>query len=291
MRDRFIILLLLPVIIFSSIMTSCNKSSEAEIPAFIFIDSVGLSTDEFIQGAESQNITDFWVYVDEKPIGVFNKQKLIPIISEDYSKPNIKIYAGIRSNGAKDNVEIYFLYKNIELNKTLTPGEIDTIDAIFTYDSFSKFVFIEGFEKGNIFNKVKEGNAKIKITDEDAIYGKKCGLILLDAENKSIEVTTKKDYFDLPTQGNKVFFEIDYMCNTEFVIGISGKDQVLNEYNQDLIIMKKKENWNKLYLDLSYSIKKAELTSYRIYIKVIHPTELDQTKVYIDNLKLVYLNR
>ncbi len=272
-------------------MSSCNKSTEAVIPAYIFIDTVGLSTDEYIQGAESQSITELWVYVDENPIGVFNKKELIPIIPDDYSKPNIKIYAGIRSNGAKDNIEIYFLYKNIEFNEALTPGAIDTIAAIFKYDNFSKFVFIEGFEKGNIFNKVKTGNTKIQITEENAVYGKKCGLISLDAEHKSIEVTTKKDYFDLPTQGNKVFFEIDYMCNTEFVIGISGKDQFSNEYSQDLIIMKKKDNWNKLYLDLSYSIKKAELTSYRIYIKVIHPEDLDKSKVYIDNLKLVYLNR
>ncbi len=272
-------------------MTSCNKSTKAEVPAYIFVDSIGLSTDEYIQGAESQNIKELWVYVNEKPIGVFNKQELIPIITEDYSKPNIKIYAGIRSNGTKDNIEIYFLYKDIEFNKAVTPGKIDTIEAIFEYDNFSKFVFIEGFEKGNIFNKVKVGNTKIQITEENAVYGKKCGLISLNADHKSIEVTTKKDYFDLPTQGNKVFFEIDYMCNTEFVIGISGKDQLSNEYSQDLIILKKKENWNKLYLDLSYSIKKAELSSYRIYIKVIHPTELDKSEVYIDNLKLVYLNR
>jgi len=291
MRNRFIISLLIPLFILLNIMSSCNKSTEAVIPAYIFIDTVGLSTDEYIQGAESQSITELWVYVDENPIGVFNKKELIPIIPDDYSKPNIKIYAGIRSNGAKDNIEIYFLYKNIEFNEALTPGAIDTIAAIFKYDNFSKFVFIEGFEKGNIFNKVKTGNTKIQITEENAVYGKKCGLISLDAEHKSIEVTTKKDYFDLPTQGNKVFFEIDYMCNTEFVIGISGKDQFSNEYSQDLIIMKKKDNWNKLYLDLSYSIKKAELTSYRIYIKVIHPEDLDKSKVYIDNLKLVYLNR
>ncbi len=293
MKTYSTISILLLILLQSIIFNSCEKNGEAEIPAYIYIDSVGLSTDINIQGESSHDITDLWVYVDEKPIGVFNKYELIPILAEDYSNIKIEIFAGIRSNGQTNNIEIYFLYNSVDLTKSIKQGEIDTINAIFKYDDYAKFVFAEGFENGNIFNKDIDGNlnTQIKVTGENAIYGKKCGLIALDTENNYINVTTKEDFYDLPSEGNKIFFEADYTCDTEFVIGISGKDKLQNEYKEDIIILKKKDTWNKLYLDLTYPIKRAELESYRVYLKVTNPTKMDKSKVFLDNLKLVYLNR
>jgi len=293
MRFKTTIKVSLLLLLFAFVFHSCGKKTEAEIPAYIVIDSVGVNTDIGRQGAGSHNITDFWVYVNEDQIGVFNKKQLIPILAKNYNDINIKIYAGIRSNGLKNNIDIYFLYKNIELNKSLSPGEIDTINAIFKYDDYAKFVFVEGFENGNIFNKDDDGNynTKISVTGEKAIYGNKCGLILLDKENNKIQVTTKDDFYDLPKEGNKVFLELDYLCDTEFVIGISGKDELMHEYKEDVIILKKRDFWNKIYLNLTEYIKRGNLESYKVFFKATNPVESDQSKVFLDNIKLVYLNR
>ncbi len=271
------------------IQYSCNEDS-AEIPAYIYIDKIALETNNTTQGAPTHNITDIWVYVNGLSTGVFNKKELIPVIASDYSTAEIILVPGIRDNGIKQDIENYFLYREIQLTEPLKAGEIDTITAVFHYVNHADFIFIEDFENGNIFNKEVDGDSftKIKISEENPRSGKKCGIIELNTEHNNIETTTKSDYYNLPDKGNLVYMEMDYKGDNELVVGISGKDINGSEYKSDFILLKQQENWNKIYLNLTKKIQDSGLESYRIYFKTTYDKTNGTSTIYLDNIKLLY---
>ena len=268
---------------------SCSKDS-ATIPSYIYIDQVKVQTNVAIEGASTENITDIWVYVNNFPVGVFGKQKLIPILPDETGNQEILLIAGIRDNGIKENIQQYYLYNQINITKQLVPGQIDTIQAVFRYNSDVEFVFVEGFESGNIFNNDVDGDeiTKIAITDQNPRSGNKSGTIDLNAEHPSIEVTSCIEYYNLPNNGNLTYLEMDYFGTNEFIIGISGKDAVGNEYKSDFIVLKTKEEWNKIYLNLTKTIQDSGLKSYRIYFKAIFNNNKERTNIFLDNIKLLY---
>ena len=268
---------------------SCNDTG-AQIPAYIYIDKIELETNNAIQGAPTQNITDIWVYVDGLSIGVFNKQQLIPILSDDFSNTEVILVPGIRDNGIRQDIQNYFLYKEISLKGNLKSGVIDTMNAVFKYVDHADFIFIEDFENSNIFNKDIDGDnfTSIKISKKNPRSGKKCGIIELDTQHKYLETTTKIGYYNLPKSGNLVYMEMDYMGDNEFVVGISGKDIYGNEYQSDFIQLKSQENWNKIYLNLTKEIQESALESYKIFFKAQYNGKSETTTIYLDNIKLLY---
>ena len=268
---------------------SCGKDS-AIIPSYLYIEQVKVLTNTAIEGAPTENITDIWVYVNNFPIGAFDKQKLIPILPDESGNQEVLLIAGIRDNGIKENIQQYYLYDQINITAQLVPGQIDTIQAVFRYNPDVTFVFVEGFESGNIFNTDIDGDEKTKIaiTNQNPRSGNRSGIIELNAEHPSIEVTSSIEYYNLPDKGNLTYLELDYYGNNEFIIGISGKDIEGNEYKSDFIVLKTKDDWNKIYLNLTKTIQDSGLKSYRIYFKAIFNNTKDSTNIFLDNIKLLY---
>lgn len=276
------------LIIFFSI-TSCSDES-ASIPSYIYIDDAKIETNGSSEGAPTDNITDIWVYVNNFAIGVFNEQKLIPILSDANGESEIILIAGIRDNGIKENIQQYYLYDQLKITQNLKNGKIDTINAVFKYSDKVNFVFIEGFESGNIFNRDIDGDTytNISITSESPRSGNRCGMIKLNSEHPEIEVTSGIEYNDLPDKGNLTYLEMDYYGSNEFIVGVSGKDKQGNEYKSDFIALKSKDQWNKIYLNLTNTIQDSGLESYRIYFKAYFNNTKESTNIFLDNIKLLY---
>ena len=275
------------------VMFSCNKDNEATLPAYIYIDSVVLKTKPSLQGAPTHNISEFWVFADGKPLGAFAKDKIIPVIADDYNNVELQIFAGIRENGIKSNVNTYYLYKDFNIKKALKQGEVDTIDVVYEYVDYAKFVFIEGFENSNIFTVDEDEDplTKIELTKEEVCSGQFSGKIVLTKEHNKFIATSQLDYYEIPTKGNLIYLELDYKGDIPFIIGVSGKDESGNEYKQDIILLKNKENWNKIYLNLTNTIQESALQSYRIYFSALHNEKADTSLLYFDNIKLLYSDR
>lgn len=271
-------------------LLSCNDST-SKLPAYLFIDNVEIETNIFSQGAPTHNISDIWVYSNGNPIGVFNTGELIPILSDDYSNTEISLFAGIRENGIKQSIQIYFLYSEIDINQELIPGSIDTIQPVFKYVDHAKFVFIENFENSNIFNKDLDGNSQTSITisDNNPLTGNYSGEIILTKDNPNIDVTSSAYFNNLPNNGELVYVELDYKCNTEFRFGLIGKDNSTGqEYPYSIIYIKQKEDWNKIYINLTKIIQDSDLDAYKCFFSAIHNEEIDTSKIYLDNVKLLY---
>jgi hypothetical protein len=280
------------LIIIVGVFTSCSIGfDKAETPFYIYFDNVELKTKLQTEGAPSHKISELWVYADGKFLGAFSKGNPIPIIS-DNDNIEVNVIAGIRANGSKNDFQQYFPLQSIKYILKHIPGAIDTLDAVFSFADNTQFVFIEDFENGNIFTFDIDTNpaTSITISKTDPFSGQNCGYISLDKTNSIIEVTSSTEFFQLPTSGKTVFLEVDYKCNTPFVIGLTGKDiKTDKEYSSDIILLTEKENWNKLYLNLTSTIQQSGLGLYKINFRAEHADEKEKSEISLDNIKMLYL--
>src|SRR5688572_28049204 len=90
-------------------VSACKDDKEAEIPAYLSIPEITLSTDNSTQGSAAHGITDAWVLVDGKVEGVFGLPVNIPLLYE--GQHNVEVYAGVRRNGSASYHIIYPMYK------------------------------------------------------------------------------------------------------------------------------------------------------------------------------------
>ena len=140
-RLSFFLLLLLG-------FTACVKNnpdpSWLEVTAWTLQSNIDLSGDE---GELSHNITEAWVLIDDKVIGVFQVPFKIPILKDGMC--NIKIYPAIKNNGISATKKIYPFLEVYEVNQTLTKNQTLTLNPVTKYKSVTQF-WIEDFEGVNI---------------------------------------------------------------------------------------------------------------------------------------------
>lgn len=273
---------------------SCNLDfSHSKQPHYVYLDTIGLKTNLLLQGYPTHKITECWLYADGSPVGAFNSHKLIPILS-DYKTINLTLYAGIRSNGSKNSVEQYYLMSPINITVNNYPGKIDTLNAFFEYDPEVNFSMLEDFENGNIFNEDLDDDPITKMTRTSENYntGSHSGLITLNAAHKNCFVSSSLDYYKLPIDGRQIFLELNYKNDNDFIIGIKGKNISTGQsFNQDFILLKPKSVWTKIYLNLTSDILNSGLGYYKIYFNAAYNGSNTETKIFIDDVKLLYLNK
>ena len=111
---------------------SCNIfDPPGQIPSYIHIDSIGVTTNYPSQGTASHKIVDAWVYVDEVLNGVYQMPATIPILASGIHE--IDIHPGILVDGIQATQEEYPFYTFSSQNINLTPQQITTINPTVTY--------------------------------------------------------------------------------------------------------------------------------------------------------------
>ena len=89
---------------------SCNKFEGSQtVPAYIRIDSIKVEGDYYTYGANTSNITDAWVYVDDQIIGCYELPTTFPILAKGPHK--VSVYGGIQENGRGSARGPYPFYK------------------------------------------------------------------------------------------------------------------------------------------------------------------------------------
>lgn len=278
----------------SLIFSSCKEDTT---PSWLIIDEVDLTTNEAYQGSNSHGITDVWVYMDNEPLGVFDLPAKIPILDEGTHE--FKIYAGVKVNGISSTRAAYPFYERYEVSLDLVKGEKQTIVPQFTYKSNAKFAMNEDFEDVGVdFSKDDESDTAIvvlaKSSHPDIVaYGNGCGAIYL-TETDSIFKGVTSNYMDLPQGGSNVFMEIDFKNTNSLAMGVIAQNSTSYSEHTPLVIMNPQDAgtdvWKKMYINLTEDISyEIYATSFELYLLGILDPELTSGYVYIDNIKVVYL--
>ncbi len=271
--NRIIAILLIISII------SCKKSSDNDIPSYITIGNFTLD------GNSTHNITDAWVYIDDNLQGVYEIPANFPVLAQGPHKLRVK--AGIKDNGIAGNRIPYPFYSSYIIDEqTFNPETTISITPVVSYlENATLDDKAEDFD-GNGLN-LETDSATFSIDDEMPLDGN-YGVITLTDSILLTELTTK-EFSDLPQAGAPVYLELDYKCNTQFLVGVYINFPQSSILQKDLLWVRPKDEWNKIYINLTSTISEGVgADSFKIFIGMQRDFTMESNTIHLDNLRIVY---
>lgn len=285
---------LLTTVIILIVIFGCKKVDTT--PSWVRIDAFTLTTNEVEEGANSHNITDAWVFMDGKALGVYELPCKFPVLAE--GEHEFVIYPGIKNNGISSSRMRYPFYTSFEETAILTYHDTLIFEPKTAYSSATGFAFIEDFESAGIaFVKGPTSDTNIRFVTkaeqpEIVQYGDKCGLITLQG-NDTLYAGSTQESLILP-KSKEVFLEIDYRNNNSLATGvISGFIDGTVQEHTPLVILNPQDNgqevWKKIYINLSEDVSAySNSVSHEFYLLASLDDNVSEGNIYIDNIKVVY---
>ncbi|MDA7803017.1 hypothetical protein N8987_00380 [Crocinitomix sp.] len=286
--------ILLSSFIFIILLSSCNKKTIT--PSWVRINSFVLNTNEATQGANSQNITDVWVYMDGIALGIYELPCKFPVLAE--GEHEFTVFAGIKNNGISSTRMRYPFYTSSVSTETLTYHDTIQIFPSINYVNNMEFAFIEDFESagiGFVKGPTSDTNMVFVLKDEHpeiVKYGEKCGLVHLQPID-SLYTGSTMEVMNIP-KSKEVFLEIDFRNNNSMATGvISGfPDGTVREHNPLIILNPQstgQEVWKKIYIRLTEDINQyANSSSNEIFLLGALDSDNTYGDIYLDNIKVVH---
>ncbi len=276
--------------------SGCRKMESSQaIPSYIKIDSVYLDTYYPVQGSASQEISDVWVYVDDQQMGVFQLPALFPILAEGNHR--LEIRPGIKLNGISSTRVPYPFYQPIVFeNFNFVPDSVMDLGNIKTeYYENIKFAWLEDFEGSYISIRESEtsdttieqtipaDSPEAFLSDHSSYSGK----IVLTQSNPMFWGYSFNGY-DLPRDGTPVALELNFKTDTPMLVGVLTS--LPGDFKwDDLVYLNKSSEWNKIYVNLAPTTSRyPNAYDFKIYFRAIIGSDVDISKIYIDNIKLLY---
>ena len=260
---------------------SCERDDET-IPSYISISSFNLNTDPSIEGSNTNNITDVWVYANDQFRGAYELPANIPLLHK--GNTNLKIFAGIKDNGISGTRVRYHFYKSYEEDVFLTQDSITEIIPQFEYLDNIDFK-IENFEGvGTNIDTTINSEVDFNILTEN---GNHYGSVELDGNYLRFEMSTQ-ELENLPQGGSPVYLEMDYKTNQNLLAGayIAYPQTIANN---ELLWITPKEEWNKIYINMTKTVSEAlNNNSIKFYINMFRTDTTQATWFKFDNLKIIY---
>ncbi len=265
------------IIIFFLIICIISCKKETNVPSYIIIEDIELNENT------THNISDVWVYIDDNLQGVYELPANFPVLEEGFHKLRIK--AGIKDNGIGGTRVSYPFYSSYIIDELeFQPEDIINIKPTFNYLDSTSF-YIEDFEGVGI-NIETTFISDTTIIEFNNSYNNYAGGFLLDSLI-TFEIATD-ELSNLPQAGSPVYLELDYKSNTQFLVGlyVNFPQSVLQK---DLLWINPKEDWNKIYVNLTSSISESiGADFFKVFIGMKRDFSLDTNSIYFDNVKVVY---
>lgn len=281
----------------ASTWSACEIINPAEdIPAYVYVEALDLVTDTLTEGSASHRITEAWITIDGEFIGAFPLPALVPVLKSGMQR--LYIEAGIKDNGISASPEIYPFYEPVEIDVDLKPALIDTIRPEVRYRPGIRFSILEGFEgTSHAFQDLRNGNeaARMQLSSTGAFEGQRSGLIQLDTANSLIELATLVGFRDLAANGIFVYLEMNYRSDVPVVFGLIGKNDGIFGNEQAIYDpgFAPREQWNKIYFNLTAMVLEGNFDEYRVGLVASLPLEngkftRNEAQIWLDNIKLVH---
>ncbi len=285
-------ILLLSSLVFLILFTSCEVINPPEqVPSYIAVDTVKVKINSPSEGSSIHNISDCWLYVNNKLIGVFEVPFKVPVL--EFGVQSIQLEPGIKNSGSDSNRDIYPLMYGYYLDSQLTQGEVLTITPEFEYRP-ATFDLVEEFEDIGIeFEPSAESDTVITLVEgTEALEGKSM-YVALDDDRPNFECRSTS-LFEIEQEGS-AFLEISFKCNQTFSFGLFALEYngaVLSEIRKNVYVFNSTDDWKTVYIDLNYFVLNTSATQFRLFFTAIRPdnAEDEKTEIYIDNVKLVYIS-
>ena len=215
------------------------------MPCYISIDDIQVN--EYANSAGT-NVTDAWVYIYDNLQGVYELPARFPVLAQ--GKQKLRIRAGIKDNGIAATRVAYPFYSSFIIeDQDFSPEMEIMLEPVVSYIENTNFyssylIEDEGFE-GNGINlepTLISDTTIIEITEG----GNKYGAGILTDSFMTFEIATE-ELDSIQQQGAPVYLELDYMSNTQFLVGLYVNFPQGAVLQKDLLWVTPNEEWNKIY--------------------------------------------
>jgi len=263
-------------------LPSCDTfDAEAEVPAYVQIDSVKVIT-EIEEGTNHQKISDVWFNLDGSQVGVFEMPTRFPVIAK--GKRPVSIRAGVLKSGIHDFREAYPFFETIRDTFNFVGTEIIPYTPIFKYKPETKF-WIEDFEDPGIKLHTNDSTNYLTQIIDPKDANNHLGYVFIPDTVSAFQTYTKEN---IELSNTPIYMEIEYKCDYSFGIGIIMHHMGgSSESQQPFTIVKPTDEWNKLYLNIGeqFSVNPGAV-SYDIYFFFAADYGTTSSN-YIDNIKIL----
>ena len=267
-------------------LASCEK--DGGIPSYVVLSNPEVRTADGTVVVPS-SVTDLWVYANDQPVGVWQIGRRIPVLAEGTT--NLKVVAGVRSNGITDARIQYPFLATFSTDATLEPGKAITLQPVFRY--YADPPVLEGFESSNsTWFDFDQGDTMFVRVNTDVLTGSYSGLISLDPEHDLFRAISIKD----PPFANgtgPAFLEIDYRSDTRFLIGViyDRQDGQTVGYPHVFISPTKRSDgtmpWQHVYVDLGTPWGTNSINR-QFYLQAALENGATSATIVMDNIRVVY---
>lgn len=270
------------------IFCACDRDDE-KIPAYLYIEPFDFNV-KIGEGSGSQNLTDVWVYVNDRYYGAYELPCWIAVLEKGIGE--VLLLPGYRQDGRITNAFRYQLLNPYQIKLQLDPQITDTIRPATSYQSGLQFSVIEDFEGIHFFNtdRDKDPETKIVLTNtSDAFEGSHSGMITLTKEHPSISA----EYIlndPIPQSGDPIILELNFKSDIPFSIGFIAYKNILGEENLIKAGILPKKNWTKVYFDFREIINTSNADYYHLAIAADFQKDSSKAEqqIYIDNIKVIH---
>lgn len=282
---------LLPLLL---LLSACVKNNPD--PAWLEVTAWTLEANQSLNGEEGElthNITDAWVYIDDKLIGVFEVPFKIPVLKS--GSCDIRIYPTIRINGIASTKMKNEHLVPYELTATLVKNQTLTLNPVTHYKDGLSF-WIEDFEDINIklSDDPNTSSAHLNLANDSLKWfnGNYYAQVNLSAQDSMwIAYTSQDQQLTIP-KGKQAVLELDY-CNsvvfTNYLLFVNA-----NGVTENIMVNMNKSpltalRWKKIYILLNEVIGYGpNNTNYVQALKAFYDSKVSNNVILIDNLKVVY---
>jgi hypothetical protein len=274
------------IVAFSIFILGCTKSKiEAEIPSYIVVDSVFVSTNYSTQGTASHKITDVWVYLNDNFIGAFEIPVRIPILKSGLNKITLK--AGIKVNGIANTRTIYPFFTEYSESIDLKKNGSVHIKPSFTYKPETIYHWTEDFDLAGIsFTYSIDSDTVFEIVNNPyAFEGTSSGAAFLNNSAIKFEAISPK-FLNIPRSQKPVFLELNYKIDQVLITGIYF-DYAAPTNQTTLVYLNPTDSWNKIYINLTEKVALNPNAPVLIFFGLTRNVSDSPANIYIDNIKLV----
>lgn len=289
MRTTWLYIRCLPLLF---VLSGCDIiNPEEQVPAYLDIKEFTLTTEVGSEGSASEKITEVWVFVDGVYLGMYDLPALVPVLKAGPTE--VRLEAGIRDNGISATPDIYPFYEAYSVNLDLEANKTEIIEPLTAYTSITKFSFIEDFEdnRPRVFTETLTGGTSLERTQEDVFEGEYSGTFSLTREDRPVvEFATNATFSGLQEGGVFVYLEVNYKSDAPVIWGIIGEpDPIAGPERFYDPGFSPKDEWNKIYFNISQLIFDSQLDEYQIGFQALLTTSSpDSANVILDNIKLVH---
>ena len=288
---------------------SCKDFEGSQtVPAYLRIDTVRVSCDYYIYGANTHNFTDVWVSIDDDDKGGFELPAVVPLLVEGPHK--VTIYPGIKVNGISQTRADYpFMapaeYASINFVKdsvvTLVPTfnyypDGDNLHVRWMEDFDGGFVSLESASTSDV--ACQRVNGPQAWHDTLGIYSSYSGKVVLTSDTLNFRLVTSEQFEDLPTTGSACMLEMDYKCSDTCLVGLYYR---YNNTLYDYPILRispsgpsgvEPVQWKKIYVNIGpYLVDNEDADYFKLFFSSWNPRNDGTQFFYFDNLKLIYRDR